>query len=124
VADPNGDHRTMILALLMAASLTAADAEPIGRPADGRAIAERNCGGCHAVGKRGPSPRADAPPLRSLQSRYPVEDLEEALAEGISVGHPDMPKVELNPQQIADFQAYLRSLGGAAPLRTKASLPR
>jgi cytochrome c len=115
----------MFVALLMAAGLTAAaDTDPIGRPAEGRTIAERNCGGCHATGKRGASHRPDAPPLRTLQDRYPVEDLEESLAEGISVGHPDMPKVELTPQQIADFEAYLRSLAGAAPLRTKASLER
>jgi cytochrome c len=106
----------MIIALALALALgLAADAGPAGRPAEGRAIAERNCGGCHATGKRGASRRPDAPPLRTLQSRYPIENLEEALAEGISVGHPDMPKVEFNPQQIADFEAYLRSLGAAAP---------
>src|SRR5690242_16072549 len=111
----------MIVALFLVAHLIAAG-DPIGRSAEGRVIAEKNCGGCHATGKRGPSPRADAPPLRTLQKRYPLENLEESLAEGISVGHPDMPHVELDPQQIADFQAYLRYLAGAPSLRTKASL--
>lgn len=115
----------MIVALLLAAGLTAAAGNgPIGRPAEGRVIAERNCGGCHATGKRGASHRPDAPPLRTLKDRYPIEDLEESLAEGISVGHPDMPKIEFTPQEIADFEAYLRSLSGAPPLRTKASLQR
>jgi cytochrome c len=115
----------MIVSLLVAASVKlAADVGPMSRPAEGRAIAERNCGGCHAVGKRGASPRTDAPPLRTLQSRYPIEDLEEALAEGISVGHPDMPIVEFTPQQIADFQVYLRSLNESPATRTKAARPR
>jgi mono/diheme cytochrome c family protein len=114
----------MILALLLAANVAATDANPTGSAEDGRMLAQRNCGGCHAVGKGGASPRTDAPPLRSLQARYPIEDLEEALAEGISVGHPDMPTIEFSPQQIADFQAYLRSLRPASAPGRKGSMPR
>ena len=32
-----------------------------------------------------------APPLRTLHQRYPIDSLGEALAEGISTGHGDMP---------------------------------
>jgi hypothetical protein len=32
-----------------------------------------------------------APPFRTLHERYPVENLEEPLAEGIISGHPSMP---------------------------------
>jgi cytochrome c1 len=56
----------------------------------------------------------DAPPLRAISKRFPVENLEEALAEGISVGHPMMPRVELSAQEIADFEAYLKSLSTSA----------
>jgi hypothetical protein len=32
-----------------------------------------------------------------LEARYPLEALEEALAEGIVTGHPDMPQFALEP---------------------------
>jgi mono/diheme cytochrome c family protein len=65
---------------------------------------------CHAVGKTGDSPLALAPPFRTLHDRYPVEDLEESLAEGIVTGHPTMPQFQLDAAQINDFIAYLKSL--------------
>ena len=33
-----------------------------------------------------------APPFRDLPKRYPVENLAEALAEGIVTGHPARPR--------------------------------
>jgi len=45
-----------------------------------------------------------------LHLRYPIEDLEEALAEGISTGHPDMPEFVADPQQIGAIVAYIRTL--------------
>ena len=41
---------------------------------------------------RARSPKA--PPFRALHERYPVENLSEALAEGIRTGHPEMPQFE------------------------------
>ena len=49
----------------------------------GRVLVEQNCGRCHAPGKEGDSPHAEARPFRTLSSKYPVEDLAESLAEGI-----------------------------------------
>jgi mono/diheme cytochrome c family protein len=51
-----------------------------------------------------------APPFRTLHRRYPVEDLAESLAEGIKTGHQDMPQFQLEPDQIEDLMAYLKSL--------------
>lgn len=48
----------------------------------GQRIAERNCGGCHAVGP-GVSPLAVAPPFRTLHDRYPRGGLDEILQEGM-----------------------------------------
>jgi mono/diheme cytochrome c family protein len=79
----------------------------------GRAYAERSCSLCHAIGRTGASPYAPAPPFRSLHERYPVEDLAEALAEGISVSHRgprQMPEFTLSAPMIDDFLAYLKSL--------------
>jgi mono/diheme cytochrome c family protein len=56
------------------------------------------------------SPLRIAPPFRELHKRYPVESLEEALAEGIRTGHPSMPEFRLDPDQIGDVIAYLKSL--------------
>jgi cytochrome c len=47
---------------------------------------------------------------RTLHERYPVESLEEPLAEGIITGHPSMPEFRLDPGQVADVIAYLKSL--------------
>jgi mono/diheme cytochrome c family protein len=76
----------------------------------GKLLVETNCAGCHAVGRHGASPHPDAPAFRTLSQRYPLADLEEALAEGISTGHPDMPEFVATPGQFAAIISYLRSL--------------
>lgn len=75
----------------------------------GRAIAQ-HCARCHAIGQNDESPHEDAPPFRTFQGKWPLEQLEEALAEGIAVGHVDMPEYMFEPDQIADFLAYLATL--------------
>ena len=76
----------------------------------GLAIVRAHCARCHAIGKTGGSPLAAAPPFRVLHFRYPVESLEESLAEGIVTGHPAMPEFRFNPQAVGDVIAYLKSL--------------
>ncbi len=68
------------------------------------------CARCHSIDKVSPSPLVIAPPLRTLHERYPVESLEESLAEGTITGHPTMPEFQLDPGQVADVIAYLKSL--------------
>lgn len=76
----------------------------------GKSLVELNCAGCHAVGKTDKSSHPDAPAFRTLSTRYPVTDLEEALAEGILTGHPDMPEWVASPDQIDAIIAYISSL--------------
>ncbi len=76
----------------------------------GRTFALNNCAKCHSIDKVSPSPLKIAPPFRTLHKRYPVETLGEALAEGIYTGHPTMPAFQLDPDQIGDLLAYLKSL--------------
>lgn len=76
----------------------------------GQAFARENCGRCHAVGPVSPSPHKQAPPFRYIARQGDPTGLEEALAEGIVVGHRDMPEVTLTPAQIDDFIAYLKRL--------------
>lgn len=86
-----------------------ADAQLLKR---GRAIAQQNCGRCHAVGARGESANPKSPPFRSLARKYPLSNLEEALAEGIVVGHEglEMPQFRLTAAQIEALLAYLNSV--------------
>ncbi|MGU3421462.1 c-type cytochrome [Methylobacterium sp. D54C] len=76
----------------------------------GETLARTNCARCHAVGRAGASPLRVAPPFRELHTRYPVEDLGEALAEGIRTGHPSMPEFRFDPDQAEALIAYLKSL--------------
>jgi cytochrome c len=76
----------------------------------GLVIVRANCSRCHAIGKIGDSTLPIAPPFRTLHQRYPVEDLEEPLAEGIVTGHPTMPEFRFDPGQVGDIIAYLKTL--------------
>ena len=76
----------------------------------GFTFAQANCALCHAIGPLGESPLPLAPPFRTLHENYPVENLSEALAEGIVTGHPNMPAFELDIAQIDDLIAYLKTL--------------
>jgi cytochrome c len=78
----------------------------------GKAIAQANCAKCHAIGPTGASPNPKSPPFRTLSRNYPLPDLEEALAEGIVVGHEgaEMPQFRLSAGQIAALLGYLESI--------------
>ncbi len=78
--------------------------------AKGRAILEANCARCHAIGMDDSSHHEEAPPFRVVVTRYPPEDLAEALAEGIVSGHPDMPEFVFQPAEIEAILAYLGTL--------------
>jgi cytochrome c len=76
----------------------------------GQVFVRTHCTHCHATGRVGESPLRIAPPFRTLHERYPVESLQESLAEGIVTGHPSMPEFRLDPGQVSDVIAYLKSL--------------
>lgn len=87
--------------------------EETGDAAAGRALAERNCQSCHAIGATGESPVAEAPSFREIVKRWPPEYLAESLAEGLDVPHKgkvDMPTFSFEPKQIDDLIAYLNTL--------------
>ncbi|ESR25728.1 c-type cytochrome [Lutibaculum baratangense] len=99
------------LVLLLPGTAPAQEAPRPGDIARGEALAEEMCSRCHAIGLEGESPLADAPPFREVVTRYPVEHLQEALAEGIVVAHDaPMPEFELPPEEIDDLLAYLGQL--------------
>lgn len=91
--------------------MSAPDDTPVER---GKSFAQENCARCHSIEMEGASPYPSAPPFRILHKRYDVGDLAEALAEGIVVVHngggEQMPEYMLEPDQIDDLIAFLRSL--------------
>jgi cytochrome c len=103
--------RTAVLllsGLFLAAQPAAAQDDPA--IARGRAFVTVNCSSCHAIGRTDPSPLPIAPPLRDLHEKYPIESLEEPLADGIITGHPTMPQFKLAANEIFDVITYLKSL--------------
>jgi cytochrome c len=76
----------------------------------GEVLVKQNCSRCHAIGKEGDSPHPQAPPLRTLSRKYPIEDIAESLAEGIVSGHPDMPVFVFDPNDVEAIVQYLESI--------------
>jgi mono/diheme cytochrome c family protein len=76
----------------------------------GEELLSARCARCHAIARTGESPHSAAPPFRTLSRKYPIDGLAESLAEGISVGHPDMPEFVFEPDDIAAILAYLNSI--------------
>jgi cytochrome c len=99
----------LTLALLCAVSPARAqdDAE---LKQQGQALLATNCARCHAIAPTGESPHREAPPFRTLGQKYPVDWLAEALGEGLSTGHPDMPEFVFEPSEINAILTYLRSI--------------
>ena len=78
--------------------------------ATGLELAEVHCSACHAVEQNDKSRMEKAPAFRNLGKRYPLEDLEESLAEGIVTGHEGMPEFSFSPEEIDAFLGYLSSI--------------
>lgn len=102
--------RLFTLSCMAFALVSSAAMAQSGRIQRGFTFAQTNCSQCHAIGRFGESPIPEAPPFRTLHTRYPIEDLAEAFAEGITTGHPSMPQFQLDPAQINDLLAYLNSI--------------
>lgn len=105
--------RPVLAALAMLSAFAVSPARSEESTPDAKAgftILNEKCSPCHAIGKTGSSPFKAAPPFRTLHTRYPVESLEESLAEGIITGHPAMPEFHFEPDQVGDIIAYLKTL--------------
>ena len=109
-------------ALLLLASLASSAALADAETELGRRVAHALCGSCHLIDKLAPgetraSPNPSAPPFQIIAYTYRPGDLEEALAEGIVVGHrdrsdPEMPELELTGGEASALIAYLQFLRG------------
>jgi len=101
-------HVAALAAILVTAATGVAAQEP--SALRGGALVKRHCGGCHAAGAAGSSPRSAAPPLRELHRRYEPEALAEALAEGILTAHPAMPEFRFGPNDVRSIILYLNEI--------------
>jgi mono/diheme cytochrome c family protein len=99
-------------AIALLALLPGMEAQAANNAEKGRVFVESNCARCHAIGLDDDSHMPEAPPLRSLHTRYPIDSLTEAFAEGIVTGHPQMPEFQLDTDTISDMLAYIKSLSG------------
>jgi cytochrome c len=97
-------HQVVVLMLTISPALASSPEQR------GKAYAKSHCARCHSIARTGASPFKPAPPFRTLHLHYPIEGLEEALAEGIVTGHPAMPEFVLTPGQIRDFLSFLKTL--------------
>jgi mono/diheme cytochrome c family protein len=119
------DIAALTAGLLLLSAGFAAAAPDDAQLAHGRQLVQNNCAMCHAIGPLGDSPNGLAPRFRELHKRYPIENLGEALAQGIIVGHPGMPQLHFEADEVSDIIAYLQSIqthqhassasGGAPP---------
>ena len=90
--------------------MTAAAQDATSLEQHGRELVERHCSRCHAINITGSSPHQEAPPFRTLGTRYPIDSLAEALAEGLVTGHPDMPEFMFEVHDVGAILAYLQSI--------------
>ncbi len=99
----------MLLLLGLARSFAEAR-EPGALERQGRALAERMCAQCHAVGESGTSPHSAAPTFRTLNRRVDLDAFTSWLREGLISGHPDMPMFRFTREDARALTAYLRSI--------------
>jgi cytochrome c len=103
--------RLAIAVLLLSSSIGRAEqGEPSALEQRGRALAERMCAQCHAIGTRGQSPHVGAPTFRALDRRVDLDSFMERLREGLTSGHPDMPTFRFTREDARAFILYLRSI--------------
>jgi cytochrome c len=93
--------------LIYAALISGASSQGVSQ---GGRLAEKYCARCHAIGTADASRHPSSSPFRTIAAKSHVDDLQEALAEGLTVGHPDMPEFQFPPEQIASLPAYLKSI--------------
>jgi mono/diheme cytochrome c family protein len=101
--------RFAIIFLLLGTSTGFAE-ESSAAERQGRALAERMCSPCHAIGKSGQSPHTGAPAFRALDRRLDLDTFMERLREGLMVDHPDMPTFRFTREDAHSFVLYLRSI--------------
>lgn len=120
---PQGAGRAIRIALLVCAAMggVGANARPgLAMPADaqrpdnaesaaiGKQVAQKHCGGCHAIEAKGASPNPKAPRFPLIAERYPSGNPAPVLIDGTVVRHPGMPEFNLIEHETDGLVAYIR----------------
>ena len=100
----------LMVGCMMVFGLTAAVQDTTRLEQRSKTLVERHCSRCHAIDITGSSTHPEAPPFRTLGTRYPIDSLAEALAEGLVTGHPDMPEFIFAPKDVGTIIDYLKSI--------------
>ncbi|WP_156323579.1 cytochrome c [Bosea sp. AAP35] len=74
----------------------------------GKQVAQKHCGGCHAIEASGESPNPKAPPFPLIAERYPDGNPAPVLIDGTVVRHPGMPEFKLIEHETDGLVAYIR----------------
>lgn len=91
---------------------------------EGKALLDANCARCHSIDAKGNSPLPQAPPLREVYLKYPIDQLEEGFAEGMGSRHREMPQIQFSDEQVEAILIYLGGITGVDPAtRTRAVIP-
>jgi cytochrome c len=101
---------TALVAISMPTSSTLGQQDRPALNRRGKALLSQKCAMCHAIGRKDRSRHSGAVPFRELASHYKLDAIEEALAEGIISGHPDMPELSFAPRDIGAIMSYLRAI--------------
>jgi cytochrome c len=97
-----------LFSIMLASSLCAV--ETTATELDGKTILQKMCGRCHSIERAGQSPLRNAPTLRDIYRRYPIERLEFELSEGIGSRHKEMPQIQFSSEQIEKILTYLQGI--------------
>jgi hypothetical protein len=77
----------------------------------GKEMLQKLCGGCHSVGRTGPSPNRLAPPFRSFsESKLYDSDFMQRLQDGLTSIHPFMPTFRFNRENAEEALNYMKAI--------------
>lgn len=76
----------------------------------GRAVAEQRCSGCHDIDQGTSSSPSNGPPFAVVRLRNTGPALERRLAAISRDGHFEMPRLQLQPDEIAALARYIESV--------------
>jgi mono/diheme cytochrome c family protein len=107
IQEMRGVHVWLMIALPLTASH--GEAQEIGQPGRGLALAERLCAQCHAVRKeQARSPNQNAPRFEVIASVPGMTAI--ALSAALNTSHRSMPNIMLEADERANIIAYILSL--------------
>ena len=103
------NHMAVAALIVFAIPAWSGNAQEIGQPGHGLALAERLCAQCHAVsGREKESLNPDAPAFRDIASTPGMTSI--ALTAALQTSHATMPNLVLAAEERADIIAYILSL--------------